>query len=298
MMRMTTLNPFPYRFEVGQLGQLTEYDPKRWDKDPRGLIWMWEPPDPKATYKMGVDTSNGISGWSRYNRVKSDTRVNLSAIEILRAGTPIFNKEQSRWDRTPDVQVCEYAAPVDPFDLAYIANILGRMYHGKNETACTAIIEAYPGPGSVTLPKLMELGYRNIWLSRRDAMVYEAGSHNKLGWKANTQSLQALWLKASRHIIQDMVLMYSPFLVEEFADAIPNVEKGYAESPNNEKGHGDRMRAFNLALWAANEWEAGVDQREPVTMDKPIPWHQCDISPKDMQRQSQMYFDRIFRAKR
>src|SRR5581483_3290707 len=94
------------------------------DGDPRGVVFLYEPPNPRSRYILGCDPTQGRTGWSRYNRSEDDAKIDNGAIEVIRIGrgepdTPGF---------IPDTQVAEFAAPVDPYDLAGVVNVLGRLY--------------------------------------------------------------------------------------------------------------------------------------------------------------------------
>jgi hypothetical protein len=111
------------------------------DDDPRGLINVWQPPLESANYVVSCDPSYGIAGWHRQLRTEEDEKVDNCAIEVIRCGA----------GRGPDVQVAEYAAPIDAEDAAGVVNFLGRMYGGASEEEqALAIIEVQPGPGLLT----------------------------------------------------------------------------------------------------------------------------------------------------
>jgi hypothetical protein len=132
-------------------------------QDPRGIIWLWEPPHSRANYVMGVDPTFGITGWDRAFRTQDDKRVHNGAIELIRVGNGLPGMD----DFSPDVQVGEYAAPIDPEDLADVANLLGRLYSGRDEDGQSlSIVEVHPGPGLVTQRRLINThGYTNhfVW---------------------------------------------------------------------------------------------------------------------------------------
>ena len=134
----------PAEYRVSGKHRIIKSTEEVYDGDPRGIIWLYEPPSPRARYVMGVDASQGRTGWSRYNRTEDDSEIDNGAIEVIRLGTG----EPGHPGFTPDVQVAEYAAPIDPYDLATVANTMGRLYGGRNEDGqALAIIEVYPGPG-------------------------------------------------------------------------------------------------------------------------------------------------------
>lgn len=255
---------FPEVFTIGHAGKLEKSYPEEYDGDPRGLIWMWEPPISGATYVMGCDPTVGRTGWTRYSRVKEDAKTDNGAIEIIKVG-----KNGRR-----DTQVAEYAAPIDAFDLAYVINIMGRIYAGSDEDQCKCIIEVFPGPGAGTLQQCLELGYTNHfrWEYYGDTVVTPTRS---MGWHASHRTNRDLWVKASRHMVLQNVVVKSPWLVEELADCRMNMEKDYAENPG---GHDDRVRAFCLALWIANSWSMNVERtQEKIGTVAPIEWQSSDM---------------------
>lgn len=289
------LAAFPQLYSIGNVGQLERMDVAlEWDGDPRGIVFMREPPDKRHTYLCGIDPTLGRTGWSRANRVREDRKTNNGAIEIIRLGKEFYAADGTP-QRTPDVQVCEYAAPVDPFELGYVANLLGRLYAGDAEDQCECILEVYPGPGGMTMRQLVDLGYTNLWRWQYYADI-EIGAANKSGWVASAKSLRDLWAKSLRHLVLRRVEVFSPYLVEEYSAARANDQKGYAESPNNESGHGDRMRAFNLALWAGNKWDMEVERtQEPVSTQKIVSYQCTDMTWEEIQEAWGQQMDRMMR---
>ena len=269
------VSAFQDRINVGNIGVVTKHDliarpglQRELREDPRGIVWLWEPPQKRAQYVIGIDPTDGITGWTRYNRTDNDKRTNNGAIEI------------TKFEGNKATQVAEYAGPVDPFELGYIANILGRIYTGSNEDdQAKVILETYPGPGAMTLRKMVELGYGNFWTWEYYAEKIPEQT-SKVGWTASNQSIRDLWSKSSREICMDNVNIKSPWLVEEYADQRTDPIKGYAVSPNNTKGHGDRVRAMNLSLWAGFGWSMEVERTSVViTNDEQ---HTVDYAASDM----------------
>jgi len=265
---------FPSSFRIGTAGDLSRMNPaEEYDGDPRGIVWIYEPPSQAQEYVMGIDPTEGITNWSRSSRTPKDKETNNGSIEIIRIGRSFLSNHELI--KAPDVQVCEFAAPVDPFELGYIANLLGRLYAGTTQDQCLCIMETYPGPGGMTMRQMADLGYVNHWTHTYYADLDNQNS-NKVGWQANQKSVRDLWLKASRHINRRLVKINSPFLAEEMGDARMDPAKGYAVIPSNQKGHGDRLRAYCLALWAANKWDGDIERTtEIVSSNKPVDWKDC-----------------------
>jgi len=270
---------FPDLYTVGTAGKLHKMDPIEFDGDPRGIIWVWEPPSRGSTYVLGCDPTVGRTGWNRYSRVKEDAKTDNGAIEVVKVGK----------DSKKDVQVAEFAAPVDAFDLAYILNVMGRLYAGTDDDQCKCIIEVFPGPGAGTLQQCLELGYTNHfrWEYYGDTVATPTRS---MGWHASPRTNRDLWVKASRHLVLQNCVIRSPWLAEEFADCRMNIEKDYAENPG---GHDDRVRAFNLALWIANSWTMNIERTTELVANVSIPDAQCsDMTLAEIQASWESVFDR------
>ncbi len=246
---------FPPVFSVAQSGNFSKLDPAEYDGDPRGLLWMWEPPVKSATYAMGIDVAYGRTGWNRYNRSKRDK--DNGAIEVFRIGKM----------GAPDMQVAEYVAPVDPFELGDIANLMGRLYSGTEEDQCRVIGESTPGPGFGTLQRMLELGYTNhfIWEYFADGPAQQSGTRS-MWWSASPRNNRALWVKSSSHLNRRSVIIRSPWLTEEYADCRMDPEKEWAE---NKSGRDDRVRAANLAIWMANGWSLNIERTAETVRTAP-----------------------------
>jgi hypothetical protein len=264
------MSSFPTLYSIGKSTTLQQMDRREYDDDPRGIIWMWEPPLKHHIYGMGIDPAQGRTGWNRYDRVKEDAKTDNGAIEIFRLGR----------NGAPDIQVAEFAAPVDPFELGDVANALGRLYSGADEDQCKSIIEVSPGPGGSTLQRMLELGYTNQfrWEYYADSV---ATPTKAMGWHASPRTNRDLWVKASRHLILQNVVVKSPFLVEEYADCRMDQAQGWAENRN---GHDDRVRAANMAIWLLNGWSLNIERTEQTVQTAvEINWQASDMSWEEIQ---------------
>jgi len=256
---------------LGKLGDLIPINVS--DRDFRGIIWINEPPIRHATYFMGIDPSKGITGWSRELRTRDDLRVDNSAIEIIRKGKP----------DEPDVQVCEYAGPIDPYDLAEIANALGRLYGGSDEDGqCLCIPEVWPGPGLPTLREMINrFGYTNIYVWRYVDSLRPKLTTN-LGWVSSEKSVRDLWIRGTRHIIQERVSIFSLPLIEEMTDCEEDPVKMMGKAIYGK--HDDRVRAFLLAIWAAHDWSLEVDTipTSDLSLKPQVNWQASDVTIERM----------------
>ena len=152
---MTTLTTA----RVGRWGlEVDQYD----ERDPRGQLLVWEPPLDSEDYICGVDPTMGILGWNRQLRTDDEEKHDNAALEVFRRGRWIDEVLKLKDDagnlrttrvpkKLPDVQVAEWAGPLDAEDLAYVCNFVGRMFPGSSEERQALMaIEVAPGPGWLT----------------------------------------------------------------------------------------------------------------------------------------------------
>lgn len=249
------------------------------DKDERGLLWCWEPPSPHATYVISCDPTVGIDNWSRELRVQDDTKVDNAAIQVLKVGD-VNNLKNP----TKDVQVAEFAAPIDFVQCAEILNIIGRLYCGGNEDGQGLIImEIYPGPGLMVQRELLNTwGYGNLYQQPYlDTRVPQTRRGGGYGWIASKQSVRDLWIKGMHHINSHHIQINSPALVEEMADCEPDESRMAMKACFG--AHDDRVRALLLALWAAHHW-GNVVEITPTETHGPnlAPWQASELSAERM----------------
>lgn len=247
-------------------------NPDEFDEDPRGLLWIYEPPRPNAAYVMGVDPSGGITQWNRALRTEDDYLIDNGAIEVIRVG---------KYDE-PDVQVAEFAAPIDPYDLAGVCNFVGRMYGGGSDDGqALAIIEVWPGPGLPTLRELISrYGYTNHYVWRYDDSLSPRLT-TALGWRSGPKTVQTLWINGSRHLRKKRVKINSSWFVEEMTDVEPTeFTVRMARGAAGYGKHDDRVTAMLLAIWAAHEWDVEIETRTTVqeNADNGPSWQASDIS--------------------
>ena len=228
------------------------------DLDARGLLWMWQPPSPNATYTLACDPTVGITGWDRRLRTRDDAKVDNACIQVIRNG-----------GSAPDEQVAEWAAPIDAVDLAAVVNVLGRLYAGANEDGqALAAIEVYPGPGLVTQRELINrFGYMNLprW-EHLDGAVPRAT--NNFGWTSTRSTRQVLWMRGMNHINRGYIRIHSPWLVEEMTDCTP--DNFLAATGRARYGrHDDRVVAMLIAIWFANAWTMTIEPTERGGLEVP-----------------------------
>lgn len=284
----------PAALYVGH-SSIREYDEEPWseiERDPRGLLLMWEAPQKNAKYVLGCDASEGITGWSRGTRTDDDYKTDNGVIEVFKINgqrelvwdekaEKDFDKKNpgQRKERIPlidshtrqqaihyrDVQVAEFAAPCDAVEIARVANVIGRIYRGEEEDEAELIWEAYPGCGMMTTQELLRLGYGNLWHWEYLTDVVE--ETNRLGWRSNRESMKILWFRIRRHLMQKNVVIRSQWLLNELSGAEIDMNKMRARAAYGH--HDDRLWAASFALWAGHEWTYSEDSKEPVTEAAP-----------------------------
>lgn len=279
------MSEFPRALFVSgsSIGDYTPESPEEIEADPRGLLLMYETPRKNAKYIMGLDPTQGITGWSRQSRTPDDTKIDNGAIEIFRVdgmqelltkeipnpagrGTirvpdmdPVTKRQRVRYK---DVQVAEFAAPCDAVEIARVANVLGRIYAGLEEDQCELIWEAYPGPGILTTQELLRLGYGNLWMW--EYIDSAAEESNRMGWRSNRETQKLLWYRSRRHLMNHQVVIRSKHLLYEYANAEIDMDKMRARAAYG--FHDDRFQAANMCFWAGHKWTYDVERTsEPVT---------------------------------
>lgn len=252
------------------------------DPDPRGLVKLWEPPNPRARYVLAIDPSGGIVNWDRYHRSVQDNEVDNSAVEVIRCGNDVD---------LPDVQVAEYAAPITAEDVAEVAVLLGRMYAGNSETGeALCIIETWPGPGLLTHQAMVQKhGYLNMWRwEYLDSMLPKAS--NSFGWQSNTKTLQYLWSRFSRHLGKRLIKIRSAYLQAELNN-LQNVPGKTFPQPIGERAHDDRVRAMATAIWAAHRWSFGEGILEPQRINDPKKYVNLQASDCSLEQMEELWED-------
>lgn len=244
---------------------------KRRQIDPRGLLFTWEAPSSRETYYLGVDPTRGVTGWTRNLRLQQDKAIDNGVVEVLKLGR----------NGAPDVQVAEYAAPVDTIDLACIATKIGRLYSGNAERGCLAIVET-TGVGITTQEEMLrKYHYHNMYVWEKLGGVQGVQRTSVYGWQATKDSNLALWVKCHRHLDKGRVIVNSPWLVDEMADATMDWTTQTVRAKWSK--HDDRLRAFFLTLWAAHSWSYEEPEAVGVQADgRPINYVASDYTVEEM----------------
>jgi hypothetical protein len=164
----------PYRVAPGY--GMRSLKPADWkalqaEPDDAGLfdrLQVYEPPRKGFLYVVPVDVSSGIG-------------LDRSVIDVIRVATI----------REPHEQVAQFISDqIDPSDLAYFVDAIGRLYSGRDDLPAEVAVECVPGPGMTTQDTLFKrLGYPNLYIwqvldSRDPAKAFTT----KLGWWTTRQS--------------------------------------------------------------------------------------------------------------
>jgi len=261
--------------------QYTAETPEEIERDPRGLLLMWEEPRPKAKYIMGLDPTEGITGWSRGTRTESDHKTDNAALEVFRVdGVKEMLYVEENGVRRPDIdpitkqprylyrdiQVAEFAAPCDAVEAARVANVVGRIFAGDAEDQCELIWEAWPGPGMLTTQELLRLGYANMWhWEYIDSVAEET---NRLGWRSTRESQKLLWYRSRRHLMNRGCIIRSKHLLAEYANAEIDMEKMRARAAYGY--HDDRFQAANMCFWGGHRWSYEVERTDELVTTSPV----------------------------
>lgn len=218
------------------------------DGDTRGIVYTWEAPNPNELYILGVDTSVGITGWTRELRTQEDAKIDNAVIQVLRKG---------RTGRR-DVQVAEYAAPIDHYELAHVVNFLGRMYAGADEMdQALACIEMNNGGWATQTELINRYGYLNLPPWRQEGGITPRITE-RFGWVSSRNNRRDLWVKGMRHINGRMVVLNSPALIEEMTDC--TWDNFLSMTARGVYGaHDDRVVSLLIAIWYAHEWSLELD---------------------------------------
>lgn len=250
------------------------------EADPRGQLLVWEHPQPWAEYVIGCDPTMGIVGWNRQMRSAEEEKHDNAAIEVFRRGR--MGKDGQRGQ---DIQVAEWAGPVDAEDLAEVCNFIGRLYGGCHEDGQALMcIEVYPGTGWMTQRVLIsKYGYTHLppWLVEGKGFVQR--DTGQFGWKSNVHTRRDLWTRGANHLNRRRVVINSPFFVEEMVDCTPDNFLAVTARALGGR-HDDRVVAGLIGLWFCNEWAIGQEptDNEPLQDQEAPEWQACDISAQGM----------------
>jgi hypothetical protein len=231
--------------------------------DPRGYILMYEQPDARFDYFIGMDPAVGISGWSRYNRRKDDARRDNSALQVVRRG----------FGNQPDCQVAEFVAPIEPVDFALYGYLLGRLFCGRSPEKQALITVEINWHGVYCQNELMQrYNYVNLYQRTRTNDGININYLDQYGWMTNATSIRELWALAKHHLGTERCLVRSKYTIDEMRgctdDGIRTKTTVAMQTYGKAKSgrHDDRVYALMFALEGARNWHSPMTA-EPANMD-------------------------------
>lgn len=250
---------------------------ERDERDPRGIVMLFERPRRDVVYSIGVDTANGIVGWRRDFRTDDEEELQKD------------NSVASVWYHDPKTklarQAAEIAGPIAPREFAPYVLALGRLFCGSNppEMGAPLIIEVYPAASGAQVQQQLqyEYGYYNFfqWAVFNGLEVKETQSW---GWVSSQRSVPQLWTKA-KDMIEATSMPIRPqsrFLFSEMSACRWDVnrQRGFAQG-----GHDDRVSAALMALWQLYNWANPIAHAQTSTVATKKPG-EVDALKVDFQR--------------
>lgn len=194
----------------------------RWDKQERdfyladnGPLRIYEPPKAGAQYVIGADASEGVSHGDN------------SGVQVL---------------RLPDLaQVAVYQEPLEPDDLAYLLDALGRTYN------MARIAVETNGPGYATNLTLSKVLHYPMLYRRESFDTLTKTYQEKVGWHSNRQSKTILITDLRGSFRDDLIIFRDLETLEELMHYVEIDGKLQAASGY----HDDLVIALGLALQMA-----------------------------------------------
>lgn len=242
--RMRTEKDAPRVISAGSIDLVPIHTTERDEKDPRGIVLLFEPPRLDVVYSGGADPAVGIAGWNRIFR--NDTQEELNRDNSCASG----------WYRDPKtgliLQAFEFAGPYSPRDFAKYLYALGKAYSGANgpERGLSWIIETNNGGVEVQNVMMNDYRYYSMWQRTKSDGV-KTKQLDAWGFVTTQQSKQELWVYA-KDIIEQPAMPVRPrshFLFHEMHLARWDPLKRTGAVPEGNGQHDDRIMAMLLALW-------------------------------------------------
>jgi len=197
-------------------------------------LFVWEFPDDKSEYGLGVDTGDGIG-------------LDRTIMEVLRKGSHDKN----------DKQVAEFAsAYINSYDLPGLAYAVLKLYSPVRE--CKAVIECNRN-GESTQLELRKMGWTNFhrWMRYDSKKLHQ--SVNKLGWFTNAWSRPMMMDFLLKALGQGWIDIPSPFFVGEMRDLERDEYRQSLKAIHG--GHDDRIMALGIVLFSLYVLELRGTQR-------------------------------------
>jgi len=268
-------------------------------KDPRGIVWVFEQPDTRATYVQACDPpgSGGIPKWTRQARTHNDIKIDNGAVQVWRKEQPRGQCDPCHglgWLPTEQkgvqlecsacdgrgrvggraVQVVDFAAPMDAEEIAVIPFILGRIYRGASDLdECELIINRI-SVGMLTVRTLQNRGYTNLWQTEAVQDGIAIKTLPQIGFNEHPSTVPILHSRGRLLLVRRDMEPRSKFLIKELGDAVVKTVGVQTETsaalktyerfyvPPNAGQHDDRMITAFLAGWVLFPVRDGDDLAE------------------------------------
>lgn len=242
--RMNVDRGAPRILTAGPIDLVPVHTTPRDEKDPRGLILLFEPPRIDAVYSIGADPAVGIVGWDR--RYRSDTKEELERDNAVASGW----YRDSRTGLT--TQAFEFAGPISAREFAKYLYALAKLYAGAAgpDRGAQVIIELNNGGTEVQNVLTNDYRFYSLWQRiKSDGM--QTKQLEQWGWISTLQSVQELWVYG-KDVIEQPVMPIRPqstFLMEEMGLCRWDPLRRRGEVPEGSGKHDDRVSAMLFALW-------------------------------------------------
>lgn len=230
------------RLSPMELSRLTSFD------DYEGLLLVWEFPRKDQLYVLGADVSQGI-GQDR------------SVGTVLRVGTT----------REPDEEVAQFVSSTcDPVDLAFVLDVMGRLYTGRDQCSALVAIECN-GLGLQTQSAMLNhLGYDNFFIWQyEDAATATGRLTKKFGWWTSVRTRPIIVgrliraVKTTDPVTQTPdVRINSPFTVDELQDFQKPIDGGISDACAAPGAHDDCLMTLAISIHVAQTLQ--FEYGEPV----------------------------------
>ena len=209
----------------------------RFDYDyENGRLLIWESPEPRELYAIGVDPAEGVGG-------------DKSVCEVIKLPTL----------EHPAVQVAEFACDfLDPVDFSSVVATIGRFYSTAGEEAFATIEVNAPCGDSMIMDLRTRQEYSNLYIWKALDKVNNVFT-NKYGWWTNRTTRPKIIARGLHAFANGDLLINSTFLLDEMADFERDHFIAKAKAAHGR--HDDRIMALLIGYYGACEegWLNGED---------------------------------------
>ena len=215
-----------YRGYLEDLGEEIRYKPVD-----NGPLSIWCRPELEHSYIIGADIAEGVKDGC------------FSVACVIDVNTM--------------EQVAEYHGHLPPDEFGDVLYTLGRFYN-----TAVVIPESWPGCGSVTMQKLIDLRYPKLW--KRDKSDYSHKKDNQLlGWET-TKRTKPMMIHTLAEAIKDYSFkIRSTALIDEMRSFVYD---GDGMEPQ-EGCFSDRVMACGIAWFIANKYTKDLDMSSKTFKD-------------------------------